>query len=498
MPTITKTRVPHNQVAIIGTGFGGIATAVRLRNAGIRDFVMIDRAHEVGGVWRDNDYPGAAVDVRSRLYSLSFAPNPNWSHTFARRGEIFAYLREVADKEGLRQHLVLGCNVDGADWDEDAQTWRLSTSDGERTAQHLVIATGALADPIIPILPGVEDFRGAAFHSAQWDHSVELEGKKVAVIGTGPSAVQVIPAIQPTVEHLTVFQRTAAWVVPRHDKEISERTKRLFRALPALERLQRLAMYLQHESTHVGFRHPSLMGPPERRARKHLEAQVSDPELREKLTPQFRFGCKRILISDHYLASLDRPNVEVVTDSITRVTENGIIDDAGVEHEVDVIIYGTGFETSRLPLTDKVRDASGQSMVEFWQGSPTAYLGTSVAGFPNAYLIHGPNIGLGHNSVIHMLESQSIYIASAVAYARDHGLASLVPTTAAHRAYADEVDSMSEGTVWTTGGCDSWYLHNGRNSNIWPGTATDFRRRVSRFNPDDHLAHRPAPMLVAR
>lgn len=497
MPTSTPPTIPHNHVAIIGTGFGGLATAVRIREAGIHDFVMLERAGEVGGVWRDNDYPGAAVDIRSRLYSLSFAANPDWSNTFARQPEIFSYLRDVSHRQDLRTNIEFHCTVIRMDWDGEAQRWRLTTSRGERTAQHVVVATGALADPVIPELPGIDQFRGHAFHSARWDHSVDLTGKRVAAIGTGPSAVQFIPAIQPVVGHLTVFQRTASWVVPRHDHEISARTQRLYRMVPPVERLERLRMYLQHELTHIGFRHPSLMAGAERRARRFLAQQVADPILREKLTPDFRFGCKRILISDHYLASLDQPNVDVVTDAIVEITKNGIVDANGTEHAVDAIIYGTGFHTSRLPLTDHIHGPAGSTMAEFWGGNPTAYLGTSVTGFPNVYLIHGPNIGLGHNSVIHMLESQAHYIAAALSYTRDHAFATVAPSPSAHQAFADDVDKMSEGTVWTSGGCDSWYLENGRNSNLWPGTATDFRRRSLRFDPADHVFHKHHALVVA-
>jgi cation diffusion facilitator CzcD-associated flavoprotein CzcO len=447
-------------------------------------------------VWRDNDYPGAAVDVQSRLYSFSFAPNPDWHNTYGKQPELYAYLRNVAEQFGLRRHLVLDCTVERLDWDSHDQRWRLRTAHGERTATHVVVATGALADPVIPQLPGLDRFAGNSFHSAQWDHGLDLSGRRVAVIGTGPSAVQFVPAIQPTVGHMTVFQRTAAWVIPRHDRQISEASRRLYRAAPALQRMERLNIYLQREWQVVGFRHPALMKLPERNARKHLETQVRDPELRAKLSPDFRFGCKRVLISDDYLRSLDQPNVSLVTDGIREVTEHGLIDNAGTQHPADAIVFGTGFQTSRLPLTDQTYDADGRSMSEVWGGNPTAYLGTSVAGFPNCYLIHGPNIGLGHNSVIHMFESQANYIAAAVGYVRDHDLAAVEPTAAAQQAFTDEVDRLGEGTVWTSGGCKSWYLNEtGRNINIWPGTTFDYRRRTMRFDPTQHLLLRRLPLV---
>jgi cation diffusion facilitator CzcD-associated flavoprotein CzcO len=448
--------VPHNHIAIIGTGFGAIATAVRLQQAGFDDFVLIDRAGDVGGVWRDNSYPGAAVDVKSHLYSLSFAPNPDWHHVFAKQSELHAYLRRVTDQFDLRRRLVLGCEVEELRWAESEQRWQLETAHGARTARHVVVATGALAEPVIPDLPGLSSFKGGRFHSARWDHSFDLTGKRVAVIGTGASAIQFVPAIQPTVGQMTVFQRTPPWIMPRHDHEIPARTRKLFRALPLLQRLARARIYVQFEWMIVAFQHPSLMRIAQRKARRHLEAQVPDSELREKLTPNYSLGCKRILLSDDYLPALTEPNVAVNTDGIREVRERSIVDNAGVEHPVDAIILGTGFDTRSLPLTDRIYDADGVAMADGWAGNPAAYVGTAVAGYPNCYLIHGPNIGTGHNSVLHMFESQANYITAAVSYAAVHGLASVQPSHAAQAAYAAEVDRMSEGTVWTAGGCQSW------------------------------------------
>ena len=402
----------------------------------------------------------------------------------------------MTDEFGLRHHLVLDCTVERLDWDPVEQLWRLETARGKRTATHVVIATGALADPVIPALPGLDRFEGVSFHSARWNRDLDLSGKRIAAIGTGPSAVQFVPAIQPDVAHMTVFQRTPAWVVPRHDHEISEAKRRLYRTVPALQRMERLSLYLRHEWKIVAFRNPVLMKLPERQARKHLETQVCDPEVRAKLLPDFRFGCKRVLISDDYLRSLDQPNVSLVTDGIRSIDENGLIDNTGKHHRVDAIIFGTGFRTSRLPLTDRTYGAHGRTMAEIWGNSPTAYLGTSVAGFPNCYLIHGPNIGLGHNSVIQMIESQANYIAGAVGYARGHRIAAVEPTTAAQQAFTDEVDRLGEGTVWTSGGCKSWYLNEtGRNINIWPGTTFDYRRRTMRFDPTQHLLLRRLPLV---
>jgi cation diffusion facilitator CzcD-associated flavoprotein CzcO len=318
------------------------------------------------------------------------------------------------------------------------------------------------------------------------------------VIGTGPSAVQFVPAIQPTVEHMTVFQRTPAWVVPRHDRENSVVRGRLYRAAPILQRLERLNIYLRREWLVVGFRNPMLMKLPERQARRHLQRQVGDPELRAKLLPGFRFGCKRVLISDDYLPALGQPNVAVVTDGIREIDEHGIIDETGTAHRFDAIIFGTGFHTTGLPLTDRIHGTDGRSMTEVWAGNPTAYVGTSVAGFPNCYLVHGPNVGLGHTSVIHMIESQANYIAAAVRYAHDHDLAAVEPSVAAQETFTAHIDRLGAGSVWTTGGCTSWYLNeNGRNTNLWPGTTVEFRRRTLRFDPAHHVLHdRPAHVPV--
>jgi cation diffusion facilitator CzcD-associated flavoprotein CzcO len=488
---MATTSVPDNHVAIIGTGFGGIATAVRLQRAGFDDLVLIDRADDIGGVWRDNDYPGAAVDVKSHLYSLSFAPNPDWHSVFARQPELHDYLRRVVDRFDLRRRLVLDCEVEELRWDGSEQLWRIETARGPRTARHVVVATGALAEPVVPDLPGLASFKGGRFHSARWDHDFDLAGKRVAVIGTGASAVQFVPAIAPTVAHMTVFQRTPPWIMPRHDHEIGARARRLYRAAPLAQRLARAAIYCQFESMILGFRHPPLMRLAERRARRHLEAQVTDPVLRAKLTPSYSLGCKRILLSDDYLPALTRPNVAVNTDGIREIREHGVVDDAGVEHPVDAIVLGTGFDTLGLPLTDRIHDSGGVALADRWAGDPTAYLGTAVAGYPNCFLIHGPNIGTGHNSVLQMLESQAGYIAAAVGHLAAHGMTSVQPTRVAEDAYAAEVERMSEGTVWTAGGCRSWYLNeNGRNINIWPGTTFDFRRRAHRFDPTAHLIER--------
>jgi cation diffusion facilitator CzcD-associated flavoprotein CzcO len=488
----------HHDVAIIGTGFGGLAAAHRLKSLGVDDLIILERATDVGGVWRDNDYPGAAVDVQSHLYSFSFAPNPDWMNAFSKQGEIHAYLRHVANDFDLERHIRYRHTVERMDWDDSVKRWTLDIADRSTiTATHVVVATGALADPVIPRLRGIERFEGVTFHSAQWNHDFDLAGKRVAVVGTGASAIQFVPAIQPSVAALTVFQRTAPWVVHRKDHEYGPTTRRLLRTVPGLQGLLRLSIYLEREWKLIAFRNPALMKLAERGALRHLRAQVADVELRRKLTPGYRLGCKRILISNDYLRALDQPNADVVTSGIDEIRANSILDEDGVEHEVDAIIFGTGFHASEMTLTQHIYGPNRQTMSQTWAGNPTAFLGTSVAGFPNVYLMHGPNIGLGHTSVIHMFESQAAYIGAAIGYAAQHGFTAIEPTRAAQDDFAHEVDRLSEGSVWTSGGCDSWYLNDsGRNSNLWPGTTIDYRLRTRRFDPAAHLAHRSNQPVV--
>ncbi|MGB8407041.1 MAG: NAD(P)/FAD-dependent oxidoreductase [Mycobacterium sp.] len=486
------------RVAVIGSGFAGLGVAVALERAGITDIVILERADDVGGVWRDNGYPGAACDVQSHLYSFSFAPNTEWQNMFAGQREILEYLHRITDDFGLRQRLRLNCAVHEIRWDAEASRWQLRTNRGNVVAEHVVIATGALADPVIPDLPGRDRFDGTMFHSARWDHSFDPRGKRVAVVGTGASAIQFVPAIQPLVEQLTVFQRTAPWVLPRHDRPIGHRERAALRAVPLLQKAMRLRIYLERELTLLGFRHPVLMMLAERKARGHLRQQVSDDALRAKLSPDYRLGCKRVLISNDYLPALDAPNAEVVTTGVRELTTNGVIDDDGVEHPVDAVIFGTGFKTERLPLTDHIYGPRGATMAESWGQSPRAHLGTTVTGFPNMYLMHGPNIAVGHTSVLMMFESQINYIVAAVRYCDEHGISEIEPTADAQERFSQLVDRLTLGSVWTSGGCSSWYLDpSGRNSNLWPGSTFAYRRMARRFRISEHVLRTASKELVA-
>jgi len=475
------------RIAIIGAGFGGLGAALRLKQRGYHDFVVLEKADDLGGTWRDNSYPGCACDVPSHVYSFSFLPNPRWSRSFSGQPEIWAYLRDCAQRSGLTPHLRFGHEVTGADWDEAAQRWQITTSQGDFTAQILVSAAGPLSEPALPKLPGLETFAGPAFHSARWDHSVDLTGQRVAVIGTGASAIQFVPQIQPAVEHLTVFQRTASWIMPRRQRRITAAEQRLFAALPVAQRAARLGIYWARELMAIGFRHPKVMRVAERMCRKELAKQIADPALRAKLTPSFTLGCKRVLVSSDYLPAVAQSNVDIETAAITAVTPGGIVTADGVEHPADTIIFGTGFHVTDPPSAQYIRGRDGRSLAEAWGGSMTAYLGTTVSGFPNLFLLLGPNSGLGHNSVVFMIEAELEHLLKALAHLDSTGAAALEPSGEAQRRYTAVVDRKMRGTVWTTGGCVSWYLDaTGRNSTLWPSYSFSYRMRARRFRPADY------------
>ncbi len=483
---------PHVGIAIVGAGFGGLGLAARLKRAGVDDFAVLERAGDVGGVWRDNTYPGCACDVESHLYSFSFAPHPGWTREFSGQAEILDYLRDVTRRFGLQPHVRFRHALTGADWDAYVRRWRIETSAGPLTADVLVAALGALSEPAVPHLPGVERFTGVAFHSARWDHAHDLTGRAVAVVGTGASAVQFVPEIQPTAGRLTVYQRTAPWIVPRADRPLGENERRRLARFPLLQRLRRLRLFLARELTGLAFRNPALMRVARRRALRHLHAQVADPELRRKLTPGYEVGCKRILLANDYYPALTRPNVELVTAPITEVRERSVVTADGVERPADTIIYGTGFRVTDHPSGALVRGREGRSLADVLGPSPTAHLGTAFAGFPNFFMIQGPNTGLGHSSVVLMIEHQITHVVGAVRHMRRYGTATVEPRAEAQARFVAEVDARMRGTVWTSGGCKSWYLdRTGRNSTLWPGSIPAFGRRVARFRPSEYH-HEPA------
>ena len=477
--------IENVDVVVVGTGFSGLGMGVRLRQAGFEDFVLLERAEDIGGTWRDNDYPGCCCDVPSHVYSFSFALNPKWTRGFAPHHEIKQYLDDVADSFGLRPFIRYRHEVTGATWDEQARRWLVDTTEGRFCARALVSGAGALSDPMIPDIPGRETFAGAQWHSADWNHEHDLTGERVACIGTGASAIQFVPAIQPRVERLHLFQRTPPWIMPRWDHEITDVEHRLLK-LPFAPLVVRGALYWLLESRVIGFRRPRIMKAAARLAHWHLKRQVPDPELRRKLTPDYTMGCKRILISDDYFPSLTQPNVELVTDGIREIRPHSVVGEDGTEREVDTIIWGTGFRVIDQPIAERIRGRGGRTLAEHWRGQGmSAYKGTTVAGFPNFFFLLGPNTGLGHNSMVFMIESQINYVLDCLKTLRTRGahLAEVRPQVQEH--YNRELQSRLEGTVWTAGHCKSWYLDDsGRNTTLWPSFSFAFRRQTRRFDPD--------------
>ena len=497
--------MPDVTVAIIGSGFGGIGMAAALKRAGITEVVLLERAADLGGTWRDNSYPGAACDVPSHLYCFSFAPNPGWTRSFSPQPEIWEYLRRVAADEGVTGKIRFGEEVAAARWDPAACRWRIETTSGRLTARFLVSAAGPLSDPLIPAVPGLDTFAGTVFHSATWNHDHDLTGRNVAVIGTGASAIQFVPQIQPLVGRLTLFQRTAPWIVPRRDRQISPLEHWLFRHAPVTQRIARAGIYWGREAYAIGFvKNPAMLRRAETLAVRHLRRQVGDPELRARLTPSYRMGCKRILISNDYYPSLSQPNVSLVTDGIQEIREKSVLTSDGTAYEADTIIFGTGFHVSDFPFAQRIFGPDGVSLAHRWSARPgqTAFRGTTTAGFPNLFVLTGPNTGLGHNSQVFMIEAQIRYVVGALAHARRQRIDRIEVRPAAQAAYDRMVRRKMRPTVWMTGGCKSWYLDaDGRNVSLWPDFTWVYARQTRQFDPSNYdLARSPreVPDALAR
>ncbi|MET7473485.1 NAD(P)/FAD-dependent oxidoreductase [Streptomyces sp. NPDC005648] len=485
----------HVRVAVVGSGFGGLGAAVRLRREGVTDFVVLERADSVGGTWRDNSYPGCACDVPSHLYSFSFAPNPDWPRTFSGQGHIRAYLEHVADVFRLRPHLRFNSEVKLMTWDSERLRWDIETSGGRLSADIVVSATGPLSDPRIPDIAGLDSFPGKVFHSARWDHDYDLRGKRVAMVGTGASAIQIVPAIRQQVDRLTLFQRTPPWVMPRVDRAISGAERALHRALPFTAQARRGLLWGIRELQVQAFtKHPNELGFVEQLAKRNMARAIKDPALRAKLTPDYRIGCKRILLSSAYYPALAEPNVDVVASGLSEIRGSTVVAADGTEAEVDAIIFGTGFHVTDMPIAERVVGAEGRTLAEAWKGGMEALRGASAAGFPNWMTIIGPNTGLGNSSMILMIESQLNYMAD---FVRQLGVlggrAALDARPSAVAAWNTRVQRRMERTVWNTGGCTSWYLDaSGRNTTIWPGTTTEFRRATRRVDLSEYELLRAA------
>lgn len=462
---------------IVGTGFAGLGMAIALKKQGVKDFLILEKADDVGGVWRDNSYPGAACDVPSHLYSFSFHPNPHWSRKFAPQGEILAYLRDCARHFGLRAHVRFGAEVQSAQFDEQLQLWRVRLADGSELKSNVFItAVGQLSRPAMPAIEGQDSFQGHAFHSARWDHGHDLAGKRVAVIGTGASAIQFVPAIADRVDSLTVFQRSPAYILARPDRAYSALEKALCRHMPWLMRLHRLAIYVQYESRALAFtRLKGLMklavGLP---ARKLLRQQVDDAALRARMTPDYPIGCKRILLSSEYLATFNRPNVQLVTQGVRRITPTGVQTTDGQVHAVDAIVYGTGFAATEFLAPMAIKGRAGKDLNAAWAQGAKAYLGMTVPEFPNFFMLYGPNTNLGHNSIVYMIESQIAHVMRCMKQMDRRGARLMEVVPGVFERFNAHVQSDLGHTVWN--GCKSWYIDaNGHNSTNWPGFTLSYR-----------------------
>ena len=480
--------VQHVRVMVVGSGFGGLGAAVRLRQEGVTDFLVLERAGSVGGTWRDNSYPGCACDVPSHLYSFSFAPNPDWPRTFSGQPEIRAYLERIADRFQLRPHLRFDHEVLSARWDAAGSRWELETNQGTYTADVMVAACGPLSDPSVPDLPGLADFPGRVFHSARWDHDYDLTGKRVAMVGTGASAIQIVPMIQPQVEQLVLLQRTPPWVMPRMDRDITAVERGLYRRVPAVQRALRAALWSVRESQVGAFvKRPGLLKAAEALARRNIDRHVKDPALRAKLTPDYSFGCKRVLLSNTYYPALVQPNVDVVASGLKEVRGSTVVAADGSEHEVDAIVFGTGFHVTDMPIGSRITGAAGRTLGEEWKDGMAALRGSTVSGFPNLLFVIGPNTGLGNSSMVLMIESQLNYLADYLRRLDASGAAALDATPDAQRRWNQEVQRRMTRTVWNNGGCRSWYLDgNGNNTVLWPGTTAHFRRETRSLDMSEY------------
>jgi cation diffusion facilitator CzcD-associated flavoprotein CzcO len=486
-------------VVIVGAGFSGIGMAIALKREGRDDFVILEKTAEVGGTWLVNDYPGCACDIPSHLYSFSFEPNPDWTRLYAPQAEILAYLRRCTQKFDLLPHLRFQTELKAARFDEQAGLWRLWTRKGEElAARSLILGVGPLSRPAYPDYPGLQRFQGKTFHSAKWDHTYPLEGKRVAVVGTGASAIQFVPQIAPKVDHLLLLQRTPPWVLPKRDAPIPPWVQRLLRTLPSLERLFRVLLYWLLEARGVGFSlFPTVNKVAIRMGLAQLQRQIRDPALRAKLTPDYLPGCKRILLANDYYPVLERPNVTLLSTTIREVTEDGFIAADGSEHRVDALIFGTGFRVTD-PLGDlQILGRGGLDLGAAWKDGMQAYLGTTLADFPNLFFLLGPNTGLGHNSMVFMIEAQVHYIQRMLETLHAGGWAYATLKPAAQDAFNGDLAPRLQRSVWASG-CKSWYLDaRGNNPTAWPGTTLEFWRRTRRVEVMDYDFFRAEPSTGA-
>jgi cation diffusion facilitator CzcD-associated flavoprotein CzcO len=473
-------------VLIAGTGFGGIGLALELKRAGFHDFTLLEKAGEVGGVWRENTYPGAGCDIPSPYYSFSFEPKPDWPARYSLQPEIHAYIKHVVAKYGLGPHIRFDSEVTSAVFDEQRGLWRIETATGDvHEATVFVPALGQLSRPVWPDIPGRDTFTGHTFHSARWDHNHDLRGQRVAVIGTGASAIQFVPHVQPQAAELTLFQRSAPYIVPKPDRQYTPWHQRLFRRLPASQALERLVFWATGEvTTNALHGNKPIANSIEWIAKTHLAKQVSDPALRAKLTPDYQIGCKRVLFANNYYPAVAQPNVKVETGQINEITPRGVRTADGVEHEADTIIYGTGFAATDFLGGLDVRGLEGRTLADYWSQGAHAYLGIAVPGFPNLFCMYGPNTNLGAGSIIYMIERQARYIRQAVEHLAKPDVSYLDVDSAVEARYDEEIQSRLAKSVWTM--CSSWYRQDdGRVPTNWPGLVSEYDRRTKTLDLAD-------------
>jgi cation diffusion facilitator CzcD-associated flavoprotein CzcO len=479
-------------IAVVGGGFAGVGAVVMLRRAGYDDVTVFERGERVGGVWNHNTYPGAACDVPSHLYEYSFEPNPRWSRRFAPQAEIQAYLEDVARRYGVLDRVRTGTEVTRAEWNGESRVWRLETSGGPHEADVLITACGQLSVPSVPPLPGLADFAGPAFHTAQWRHDVDLAGKRVAVLGTGCSAIQVVPAIQPIVEHLDVYQRSPGWTFPKMDFEYSERAKRLFERFPVLQRLDRATiLWFQELAAFAMTRRNWLLRVFRAIGRRQIAKAIDDPALRAKVTPADELGCTRVMLTDDWYPTLTQPNVDVVTDRIAEITPTGIRTADGAERPADAIVLATGFRTHAFVAPMEITGAAGRTLAEEWGAVPRAYLGMTVPGFPNMFLLYGPNTNGGSGSVIFTIEAGMGHVIAALRELDRARARTIEVRRAAADAFDRELRAALAGTVWHTG-CTNWYVDaDGNDPSQWPWLWSQYRRRTARIEPGAYELQTP-------
>lgn len=474
-------------IAIVGAGFAGLGMAVELQNAGIDSFTIYEAASEVGGTWRENTYPGCACDIPSHLYSFSFELNPHWSRAYSPQPEIQRYLVDCAQQYDLYSKIQFETRIERAEFDEERGLWTLVDGVGDQfTARALVLGVGGLREPNIPNIQGLNDFEGPHFHSARWDHDVDLQGKRVGVVGTGASGVQIVPAIADEVDELTVFQRTPPWVLPRNDRQYTFLEKALFSAVPGLQRAYRAMLYWFHEARGAGFvSAPRLMELFQTFGRRFIEHSFDDPQLRQKVTPDYTMGCKRVLFSDDYYRTLARDDVHLVDRAVDRFRADSVVDAGGDEHQLDAVVFATGFQIHDFLSHIDISGRDGRNLNEEWSDGSEAYFGVAVHGFPNLFMLIGPNSGLGHNSIVFMIEAQTHLIRQALQTIADEGATSMEVRPAAQRNFNRSVQQRMGDTVWKSG-CDSWYLDDdGTNRTLWPGYTAEYWLRTRNLNRDD-------------